>query len=80
LQSPESCVTIAFMDAVERAKQAVGGASELARRLSEIGKSITSQAVTQWRQIPALRAHDVEHVTGIPVHELRPDLWPEQAA
>lgn len=45
--------------------------SELARRLG-----IKVQTIQQWTRIPAERVHEVERVTGIPRHELRPDLYP----
>ena len=28
-----------------------------------------------WKIIPAERARDIERLTGIPLHLLRPDLW-----
>jgi DNA-binding transcriptional regulator YdaS (Cro superfamily) len=44
-------------------------------RLSrELG--ITHGAISQWRQVPAGRVLDVERITKIPRHELRPDLYP----
>lgn len=68
---------MAFMsDAVEKARKAVGGSSALARLLTEFGEPITSQAISQWKRVPADRAHDVARLTGVAVHELRPDLWP----
>lgn len=62
---------------VQRALDALGwGATvEIAAALG-----ITSQAVTQWRRIPAERVLDVERITGVPRHELRPDLYPVEAA
>ena len=39
---------------------------------------ITHGAVSQWRECPPLRVLDVEKITGIPRHELRPDLYPPQ--
>lgn len=41
---------------------------------------ITHGAVSQWKEIPPLRVLDVERVTGISRHELRPDLYPEPEA
>jgi DNA-binding transcriptional regulator YdaS (Cro superfamily) len=53
-------------------KRADLSGAELARRLG----NITSQAISQWRRIPAERVLEVERVTGIPRHELRPDIYP----
>ncbi len=39
---------------------------------------ITHGAVSQWRRLPAERVLDVEKITGIPRHELRPDLYPKE--
>ena len=64
------------MDAVEKAKQAVGGPVALARLLTSSGKPITSQAVGKWKRVPATWAHDVARLTGVSIHELRPELWP----
>lgn len=36
---------------------------------------ITAQAVSLWRRVPAERVVDVEKLTGIPRHVLRPDLY-----
>ncbi len=40
---------------------------------------ITQGAVSQWRRVPAGRVLDVERVTGISRHVLRPDLYPVEA-
>jgi len=58
--------------ALKAAREKVGGSSGLARILA-----ISSQAVSQWRRVPAERVIDVERATGIPRHELRPDIYPE---
>lgn len=42
----------------------------------EIG--ISSSAVYQWPIIPSARVLDVERITGISRHELRPDLYPPE--
>lgn len=62
-------------EALDRAKKAVGGSSELGRRIG-----VTSQAVSQWRRVPAERVLDVERATGVPRHHLRPDLYPPSEA
>lgn len=44
---------------------------------------ISQQAVDQWLyngSIPAERVLGVEAVTGIPRHDIRPDLYPMEAA
>lgn len=58
---------------LERAKDAIGGPTALAHAISG---DITPQAVVQWKQVPVLRVLEVERVTGIPRHELRPDIYP----
>lgn len=37
--------------------------------------NITPQAISQWKKVPADRVLDVERVTGISRHELRPDIF-----
>lgn len=58
-------------EAITRAIEAAGGPAALAR---EIG-GLTSQAVSQWKKAPAERVLDVERITGISRHELRPDIF-----
>lgn len=48
-----------------------GARLRLARELR-----ITHGAISQWRTVPAGRVLDVERITGIPRHKLRPDLYP----
>jgi DNA-binding transcriptional regulator YdaS (Cro superfamily) len=69
----------------EQAKRAVllaidagGGPTELARKLTEVGKPITGQAIHQWAKVPPYRVLDVERVTGLPRSVLRPDLYPDE--
>lgn len=57
-------------EALARAIAAVGSVAALA---SAIG--VKHQAVSAWERCPAERAKDVEKATGVPRHELRPDLW-----
>ena len=65
------------MDSFSRAIAAAGSQQTLARALG-----ITQQALSQWkrRRIPAERVLDVERITGVPRHDLRPDIYPAEAA
>jgi DNA-binding transcriptional regulator YdaS (Cro superfamily) len=49
-----------------------GGGAKLARAVG-----VTKFAVYQWQRdgIPAARLPAVERITGIPMRDLRPDLW-----
>ncbi len=60
-------------EGLRKALQLVGTAN-LARQLG-----IRSQAVSQWRRVPAERVLAVEQATGgrVTRHELRPDLYPD---
>jgi DNA-binding transcriptional regulator YdaS (Cro superfamily) len=46
------------------------GVTTLARRLG-----ITQPAVSQWKQTPPKRVLDIERITGISRHVLRPDIF-----
>lgn len=54
--------------------QAVGTGDKLAADLR-----ITPQAVSQWEKIPLTRVFEVERVTGVSRHKLRPDFFGEKA-
>lgn len=56
---------------LDKAKNAVGGSTELARAIG----GLTPQAISQWEVVPANRVLKVEEVTGISRHELRPDIF-----
>lgn len=49
-----------------------GAASELGRQIG-----VTHSAVLQWQHsgVPAVRVLDVERLTGISRHDLRPDIF-----
>lgn len=57
---------------LQKALEAIGGPSALARCLE-----IVPSAVTQWRRVPAERVPAVSRHTGVAKHVLRPDLWDE---
>jgi pyruvate kinase len=52
-----------------------------ASRLAEV-LNIRPGAISQWDRVPAERIGDVSRVTGLELHELRPDMFkaPEAAA
>jgi DNA-binding transcriptional regulator YdaS (Cro superfamily) len=61
-----------------RAAATFGGFSELARKLG-----ITPQAVSNWHQrgrVPAVRVLEIEQITGVSRHSLRPDIYPIEVA
>lgn len=37
---------------------------------------ITPQAISQWERVPVMHVLRVEQITGVPRHELRPDIYP----
>jgi len=58
---------------LQQAIQAVGGVSELARKIG-----ISQPSVSNWSRIPAERVAIIEEVTGVGRALLRPDLFREQ--
>lgn len=56
---------------IQNAAENVGGITRLAR---EIG--VKHQTFYSWKRVPAERVLDIERVSGVPRHELRPDLYP----
>jgi DNA-binding transcriptional regulator YdaS (Cro superfamily) len=55
---------------LQTAIQNVGTASELARQLG-----ITPAAVLQWDKVPPNRVLQVERLSGVSRHVLRPDIF-----
>lgn len=58
--------------ALQKAIDAAGAGNVLARRIG-----VTPQALSQWHRVPPRRVLQVERASGVPRHELRPDLYPE---
>ena len=56
---------------LEKAVEIKGSIAALARALG-----ITRAAICQWDRIPAERVIAIEAATGVPRHDLRPDLYP----
>lgn len=61
--------------AASRAIQVAGGGAALAKACG-----VRKEAVQQWKSagIPPLRAQQVAAVTKLPLHEIRPDIYPAQ--
>lgn len=70
---------LARMDALQKAVDIAGGQNSLARKLG-----IKQPTIWRWihvqKRIPAERVLAVESLTGVPRHELRPDIYPPQDA
>lgn len=60
--------------ALKEAISSYGGNAALAKSLE-----ISRPAVAQWEVCPPLRVLQVEALTGVSRHRLRPDLYPLQA-
>jgi len=58
-------------EALKTAIDIAGGASALARALK-----INNQAVRQWKKSPPARVLEIERITGVSRHALRPDFYP----
>ncbi len=61
-------------NAAERAAEAAGGQSALARALGCTPQNIQRMCATG--RVPAERVIPIEKVTGVARHELRPDIYP----
>lgn len=57
--------------ALKSAIKQAGGRTQLATALG-----IKPEAISQWRRCPVLRVLDVERLSGVSRHELRPDIYP----
>jgi DNA-binding transcriptional regulator YdaS (Cro superfamily) len=55
---------------LEKAIKAAGGPVALAKALG-----VTSQAVSQWKRVPASKVLAVEEKSGVSRYELRPDVF-----
>ena len=49
------------------------------KSLSDEMTKISPQAISQWDKVPAKRVLEVEKITGISRHVLRPDIFGEAA-
>lgn len=54
------------------------GPKALAERITAISSErVSPQAISQWDKVPARRVLEVEEITGISRHVLRPDVFGE---
>ena len=58
-------------EALRAAITAAGGGEKLGQALG-----ITRQAISQWPEVPAERVLEVERLSGVLRHRLRPDIYP----
>lgn len=65
----------ASREALKRAIAEAGGAKSLAEAMTQNGARITRQAVEQWDVCPPLRVLEVERLSGVSRHDLRPDIY-----
>lgn len=61
--------------ALLEAARIAGSVTKLAALLG-----VTSQAISQWGRPPVTRVLEIERVTGISRHKLRPDIYPPPIA
>ena len=64
---------------LEKIIEAAGGEASLAKSMN-----LVPGAVYNWlsrNKVPASRAHELSKISGVPLHEIRPDLWlaPDEA-
>lgn len=62
---------VGMIDIVQKGAERVGGLGKLAEALG-----IAHQSFYSWREVPPKRVLPFERATGIPRHEIRPDLYP----
>jgi DNA-binding transcriptional regulator YdaS (Cro superfamily) len=58
-------------EGLAKAIAAAGSVSDLAG-----GLGLSVQAVSQWDSIPVKRCAEIEDITGVSLHEQRPDVFP----
>lgn len=62
---------------LQEAIRVAGGPTKLAKHLvnPKTGEPLTRQAIGRWRRVPPEYCLQVEDVTGISRHVLRPDIY-----
>lgn len=61
--------------AKDKALNVAGGPTKLSAKLAERDVTITPQAISQWKSIPAERCLVIEEITGVSRYEQRPDVF-----
>lgn len=64
----------AMKQALEKAIEAAGTSKALAELLG-----VTAQAISQWDRAPTMRVLEIERLTGVSRHDLRPDIYPRES-
>jgi DNA-binding transcriptional regulator YdaS (Cro superfamily) len=66
---------------LEKLKELGWGPVRLSKAITRLDeeRKLTSQAISQWEKVPAGRVLQVEAVTGLSRHDLRPDIFGEAA-
>ncbi len=68
------------LEALQRAVDIAGGQTELAKIIDPTQKKLKQQNIWTWlnrdKKISARWVVKVSQVTGVPCHELRPDIFP----
>lgn len=57
-------------DEIRKVADRIGGICAMSLKLG-----LSRAAVSQWKQIPLNRVRDVERLTGVSRHRLRPDVF-----
>jgi len=60
-------------EAIASLAEKVGGITKLAALIG-----VQHQSIYSWRRVPAERVLDIERITGVSRHDLRPDLYPRE--
>lgn len=74
---PETAMDTELITPLETACRTVGGASQLAKLLTDrLGRTVSKASVSRWKKdgIPAEVCPDIEALTGVPCEDLKPKV------